>query len=84
MSKYIENFASYPDPGLNFPEVDKPYHRANPRSSFRPILCFAVELQSFVCDHAPPPTIEKLWSEGIAMHMCGISVYYTYTGVVVI
>ena len=41
---------------------------------------FAVELQSFVCDRAPPPTMEKLRSKGVAMHVYGVSVYYTYTG----
>ena len=60
--------------------VDKPYHRANSRSSFRPIVRFAVEPQSFVCDRATPPTIEKLRSKGVAMHAHGVSVYYTYTG----
>ena len=47
--------------------VDKLYHRANPRSSFRPIACFIVEIQRFVCDHATPPIIEKLQSKGVAM-----------------
>ena len=60
--------------------VDKPYHRANSCSSFRPITRFAVELQSFVCDRATPPTIEKLWSKDVATHRYGISVYYEYTG----
>ena len=55
--------------------VDKPYHRANSRSSFRPIALFAVELQSFVCDRATPPTIKKLRSKGVAMHAYGVSVY---------
>ena len=48
-----------------------------------PITCFAVELQSFVCDRVTPPTIEKLRSKGVAMHACvvhGVSIYYTYTG----
>ena len=56
--------------------VDKLYHRANLRSSFRPIARFAVVLFSFVCDHATPPIIKKLWSKGIAMHVYGVSVYY--------
>ena len=47
--------------------VDKPYHRANWRSSFRPIARFAVELQSFVCDCATPSKIEKLWSKGVTV-----------------
>ncbi len=57
--------------------VDKPYHRAKPRSSFRPIARFTVELQRFVCDRATPPIIEKLRPEGIAMQPYGISVHYT-------
>ena len=57
--------------------VDKLYHRANPRSSLRLIAHFVVEIQSFVCDRATPPIIEKLWSKGVAMHMYGISAYYT-------
>ena len=40
--------------------VDKLYHRANPRSSLRPIARFVVEIQRFVCDRATPPIIEKL------------------------
>ena len=32
------------------------------------LVRYAVELQSFVCDRATPPTIEKLWSKGVAMH----------------
>ena len=59
---------------------DKLYHRANHCSGFRLIACFAVELQRFVCNHATPPTIEKLRSKGIAMHAYGVSVYYAYTG----
>ena len=35
--------------------VDKLYHRANPRSSLRPIARFVVEIQCFVCDRATPP-----------------------------
>ena len=53
--------------------VDKLYHRANPRSSFRPTVRFVVEIQRFVCDHATPPIIEKLWSKGVAMHAYGVS-----------
>ena len=60
--------------------VDKPYHRANSRSSPRPIARFAKELQRFVCDRTTPPIIEKLRSKGIAMHAYGVSVYYAYTG----
>ena len=44
--------------------VDKLYHRANPRSSLRPIARFVVEIQRFVCDRATPPIIEKLRSKG--------------------
>jgi hypothetical protein len=53
--------------------VDKLYHRANPRSSFRPIARFTVELQRFVCDHTTPPIIEKLPPKGVAMHVYGVS-----------
>ena len=60
--------------------VDEPYHRANSRSNFRPMARFAIELQSFVCDRATPPTIEKLRSKGVAVHAYGVSVYYAYTG----
>ena len=56
------------------------YHRANSRSSLRPIACFTEELQCFVCDRATLPIIEKLQSKGIAMHAYGVSVYYTYNG----
>ena len=56
--------------------VDKLYHRANPRSSFRPIARFVVEIQRFVCDRATPPIIEKLRSKGVAMHAYGVSAYY--------
>ena len=51
--------------------VDKLYRRANPRSSLRPIACFVVEIQCFVCDRTTPPIIEKLRSKGIAMHVYG-------------
>ena len=47
--------------------VDKPYHRANLRSSLRPIAHFAVDLQCFVCNCATPLTIEKLLSKGVAI-----------------
>ena len=53
--------------------VDKLYHRANPRSSLRPIV---VEIQRFVCDRATPPIIEKKRSKGVAMHAEGVSAYY--------
>ena len=56
--------------------IDKFYHRANPRSSFRPTVCFVVEIQRFVCDSATPPIIEKLQSKGVAMHAYGVSAYY--------
>ena len=59
---------------------DKLYHRANLCSGFRPIACFAVELQHFLCDRTTPPTIEKLRSKSVAMHAYGVSIYYTYTG----
>ena len=47
--------------------VDKLYHRANPHSSLRPIVCLVVEVQRFVCDRATPPIIEKLRSKGVAI-----------------
>ena len=56
--------------------VDKLYHRANPRSNLRPIVCLVVEIQRFVCDRATPPIIEKLRSKGVAMHAYGVSAYY--------
>ena len=56
--------------------VDKLYHRANPRSSLRPIAHFVVEIQRFVYDRTIPPTIE-LRSKGVAMHAYSISAYYT-------
>ena len=49
---------------------------ANPRSSFRPIVHFVVEIQRFVCDCATPLIIEKLRSKGVAMHAYGVSAYY--------
>ena len=39
--------------------VDKLYHRANLRSSLRPIARFVVKIQRFVGDHATTPIIEK-------------------------
>ena len=41
---------------------------------------FAVELQGFVCDRTPPPTIEKLRSKGVAIyarvwHFCILNIY---------
>ena len=39
--------------------ADKLYHRANPCSSFRPIMCFAVKIRHFVCDHATAPIIKN-------------------------
>ena len=55
--------------------VDKLYHRANPRSSLRPIVCLVVEIR-FVCDRATPSIIEKLRSNGVAMHAYGVCAYY--------
>ena len=55
--------------------VDKLYHTANPRSSFRLTVRFVVEIQRFVCDRATPPIIEKLRSKGVPMHAYGVSVY---------
>ena len=34
----------------------------------RQIALFVVEIQRFVCDRATPPIIEKLRSNGVAMH----------------
>ena len=56
--------------------IDKLKHRANLRSSLRPFAHFVVEIEHFVCDHATPPTIEKLRSKGVAMHGYGVSAYY--------
>ena len=56
--------------------VDKLYHRANPSSNLRSIVCLVVEIQRFVCDRATPPIIEKLRSKGVAMHAYGVSAYY--------
>ena len=56
--------------------VDKLYHRANPRSSFRATVRFIMEIQHFVCDCTTPPIIEKLRSKGVAMHAEGVSAYY--------
>ena len=56
--------------------VDRLYHRANPRSSLRPIARFVVEIQRVVCDRATPPIIKKLRSKGVAMHAYGVSAYY--------
>ena len=56
--------------------VDKLYHRANPRSSFRPITHFVLEIQHFVCDCATPPIIEKVRSKAVALHAYGVSAYY--------
>ena len=50
--------------------VDKLYHRANPRSSFRPTVRFVVEIQRFVCDRATPPVIKKFSPKALlCMHM---------------
>ena len=43
--------------------VDKLYHIANPRSRFRPITSFIVEIQCFVCDRAISPIVKKLQSK---------------------
>ena len=56
--------------------VDKLYHRPNPRSSFRLIARFDVEIQRFVCNCATHSIIEKLRSKGVAMHAYGVSAYY--------
>ena len=56
--------------------VDKLYHRANLRSTFRQSVRFVVEIQCFVCDRASPSIIKKLQSKGVAMHVYGVSPYY--------
>ena len=56
--------------------VDKLYHRANPRSSLKPIVCLVMEIQRVVCDSATPPIIEKLRSKDVAMRAYGVSAYY--------
>ena len=55
---------------------DNLYHRANPCSGFRLIVCFAVELHRFLSDRTTPPKIDKLQSKSVAMHLYGVSVYY--------
>ena len=60
--------------------VNKLYHRANLRSSLRPIVRFVVEIQRFVCDRATPPIIKKLRSKGVAMHAYSVSENYASTG----
>ena len=42
-------------------------HRANLRSSLRPIAHLAMEVERFVCDRAtrPPPTIKKVRSKAL-------------------
>ena len=45
-------------------------------TSLRPIARFVVEIQRFVCDCTTPPIIEKLQSNGVAMHTYGVSAYY--------
>ena len=57
--------------------IDKLYHGANARSSFRPTVRFVEIQRFFFCDCATPPIIEKLQSKSVAMHAYGVSVYYT-------
>ena len=54
----------------------KLYRRINLPPSLRQIVYFALELEHFVCDHATSIENEKLWSEGIAMYMYSVSIYY--------
>ena len=56
--------------------VDKLCHKANLRSSIGLIVRFVVEIQRFDYDLATPPIIEKLQSNGVAMHAYNISAYY--------
>ena len=46
--------------------VDKLYHSANPRSSFRLIARFAVEISALFA--ITPSIIEKLRSKGVAIY----------------
>ena len=57
-------------------EFDKLYHRANPPASLRLIVCFALEIVSFVCDRATCIENEKLRSKGVAMYAYSVSAYY--------
>ena len=57
--------------------VDKLYHRANLHSSFRLIMRFVVEIQHFLCDRTTSPIIKQLRSKAVAMHVYGVSTYYT-------
>ena len=73
----VAEFGKTLDPYGTFYMINKLYHRANPYSSFKPIARFVVEIQHFVCDRTTPPTIEKLWSKGAAVHMYDVSAYTT-------
>ena len=48
--------------------IDKLYHRANQRSSFRPTVHLVVEIQRFVYDCATHPIIEKLCTHMAFLH----------------
>ena len=50
--------------------------RANSPASLRPIERFALERARFVCDRATRIESENLRSEGIAMYVYSVSVYY--------
>ena len=56
------------------------YHRANLPPSLRQIARFALELERFVRDRATSIENEKLRSEGVAMYVYSVSVYYAWTG----
>ena len=61
---------------IEFDVSDKLYPRANSPASLRPIARFALEIARFVCDRATHTENEKLLSEGIAMYVYSVSVYY--------
>ena len=48
--------------------LNKPYTRANPPASLRPIALFALKIARFVCDRTTTIRNEKLRSKGVAMH----------------
>ena len=57
--------------------VDKLYHCELSRILDQ--LCASLWRRHFVSDCATPQIIKKLQSEGVAMHVCGISAYYAWT-----
>ena len=53
---------------MEFDVSDKLYPRANPPANLRPIVRFALEIASFVCDRATRIENEKLRPKGVAMY----------------